>query len=50
MLSAGTRWTDSDGRVITEPSKEADPDRMTPARQAAEAEAAESKITALESA
>jgi hypothetical protein len=62
MLSAGTRWTDSDGRVITEPSKEADPDRMTPARQAsglnaedwaalqaAEAEAA-AKITALESA
>ena len=37
MLSAGTRWTDADGRVITEPSKEADLDRMTPARQAAEA-------------
>jgi len=39
MVSPDTRWTDSDGRVITEPSKEADPDRMTPARQAAEAEA-----------
>lgn len=34
MLSAGTRWTNADGRVITEPSKDADADRMTPARQA----------------
>lgn len=53
MVSGGTTWTDSDGRVITEPSKESDADRMTPARQAAEAEAeaaAEAKITALESA
>jgi len=40
MVSAGTTWTDSDGRVITEPSKESDADRMTPARQAAEAESA----------
>jgi hypothetical protein len=51
MVSADTRWTDSDGRVITEPLKEEDANRMTPARQAAEAEAAaEAKITALESA
>ena len=51
MVSGGTTWTDSDGRVITEPLKEEDADRMTPARQAAEAEAAaEAKITALESA
>ena len=36
MVSAGTTWTDNDGRVITEPIKEEDPNRMTPARQEAE--------------